>query len=130
MKKRILVADDDEFILRMLAGCIEHLAPDCQVVTVKDGLTALDELLKQSFDLLVTDYNIPRMHGLGLARVSRWIAPNMPLVMMTGQDIAKLRARIPSLNLVEVITKPFTMLELRKVLQQVGVGQAVEHDPG
>jgi CheY-like chemotaxis protein len=61
MKKRILIADDDEFILLMLACCIENLAPDCQVVTVKDGLTALDELLKQSFDLLVTDCNMPHI---------------------------------------------------------------------
>jgi CheY-like chemotaxis protein len=127
-KKRVLIADDDELILLMVQCCIEHLNPNCQVVTVKDGMAALDELLRQSFDLLVTNYNMPGLNGLALARGARQLAPTIQIIVMTSENRVNIQAQVPSLPLTGVIAKPFTMLELRKVLQEAGVRHYIEHN--
>ena len=57
----MLVADDDLGIARSLK---EILEPDgCRVVTASDGLEALEKLMAQPFDVVLTDVVMPNMDG-------------------------------------------------------------------
>ena len=63
---RILLVDDEELNREYMSELLEENG--YQVVTAEDGLDALSKLRTDSFDLLITDLNMPRLDGLGLLR--------------------------------------------------------------
>lgn len=119
--KRILVVDDSEIISRLVECNIKGLGAGYQVVLAQDGITALAELYKQSFDLMITDYNMPGMTGMELAQKVRQILPDMQIVLMTGQDIieTEAEARRRHLKFDSYLNKPITLAQLSRVLQPV-----------
>lgn len=119
--KRILVVDDSEIIRRLLESDIKELQSGYQVVLAKDGITALAELYRQSFDMMITDYNMPGMTGMELTQKVRQFLPDMRIVLMTGQDIIETRAeaRHRHLRFDGYLNKPITLAQLSRVLQPV-----------
>ena len=55
-----------------------------KVSTATSGADALDQFTSQSFDLVVTDYRMPRMNGLELISRLRGQAPTLPIVLLSG----------------------------------------------
>ncbi len=55
-----------------------------KIVAVTSGSDALEHFAKQKFDLVVTDYKMPRMDGLELIARLRRLAPELPIVMVSG----------------------------------------------
>jgi CheY-like chemotaxis protein len=55
-----------------------------KIVAVTSGTEALDLFAKQKFDLVVTDYKMPRMDGLELIARLRRLSPELPIVMVSG----------------------------------------------
>ena len=119
--KRILVVEDNEMIRVAMEEGIKKLKPDYQVVAVIDGVTALAALYKQSFDLMITDYNIPGMTGMDLVSKVQQILPDMRIVMMSAQDIIEIRieARQRHLNLDGYLQKPFALAQVGAVIKHV-----------
>lgn len=122
INQRVLIVEDDELLLELLITSVEKICPECEVVGAPNGLAALDELQKrpssQSFDLILTDYNMPAMTGVDLARVVRQTYPETRIVMITGNAFEpKLRAEIETLNLAGFYGKPLSKEQLIEILQ-------------
>ncbi|MBI3861105.1 MAG: response regulator, partial [Planctomycetia bacterium] len=66
---RVLIADDDEVTLLMLRYCLEQF--DYEVTTASDGVEALDLVRTGQFQLVISDWAMPRMSGLELCREIR-----------------------------------------------------------
>ena len=82
---RWLVLDDDVSLLE-LAATVLRSAPGAEVVTCANPSAAL-ELLRakpETFELIVTDFNMPGMNGLEFARRARELAPLTKLLLVTG----------------------------------------------
>jgi PAS domain S-box-containing protein len=79
----ILLVDDDELV-RDATG--EMLADLGHTITqASSGAQALDALRQHAaFDLLITDYLMPNMTGVGLARTARLAQPALPVLLVTG----------------------------------------------
>lgn len=115
----ILIADDEEplrgFVARglQLDGHTVHAA--------EDGAEALDMLLQPgaSYDLLLTDIRMPMMDGIALALAAAQARPAMPIMLMTGYADQRERARNLDVLIREVLTKPFTLADLRAAVRQV-----------
>ncbi len=115
----ILIADDEEplrgFVARglQLDGHTVHAA--------EDGAEALDMLLQPgaSYDLLLTDIRMPMMDGIALALAAAQARPTMPIMLMTGYADQRERARNLDVLIREVLTKPFTLADLRSAVRQV-----------
>ena len=122
-QRRILIVDDDAIFLGLLQIFIDCLLPECQIVTVGDGATALTELQQQPFDLILTDYDIPGMNGLDLIQAIRQISADIPIVLMTGRynGYREIETRASSANLAGFLSKPFAFLQLKDILQQNGL---------
>ena len=112
MVVRVLVADDDEVFLEILAETVEQA--DAAVELAPDGLAALEQLSAGDFDILITDLNMPRMDGLTLLRQVRTFYPHILCILITG--FGSLESAIQALRLgaYDYIQKPFMM-------EQVGV---------
>lgn len=79
---RVLVADDSGEIRELLFEALSSI--QCRVTCVKDGLEALANLQAGTYDLLITDYEMPRLDGLALLRCLQTESCGPPSILITG----------------------------------------------
>lgn len=82
--KRVLVVEDDDNARQILSLLL--LQARYNVHEVRDGVEALNELKKRRYDIVVTDYSLPRLNGLDLLLLSRVVRPGTPLVIVSGHQ--------------------------------------------
>jgi two-component system chemotaxis response regulator CheY len=66
MSKRILIVDDSPVVLALHKYALETAGYQC--ATAQNGYSALEQLIKESFALVIADVNMPRMDGYELAK--------------------------------------------------------------
>lgn len=101
---RILVADDEETILELLAKTLALAEYD--VVTVPDGQAAVDRLRAETFQLLITDLRMPGVDGLGVIREARRLHPALPVIIITGFSSEASAIEAVNLGVSGYLTKP------------------------
>jgi two-component system, cell cycle response regulator CpdR len=110
---RVLIADDEDSMRSLLARAIAMDGHDIWVA--QDGAEALDILTREAgaFDLLLTDIQMPVMDGIALALTAARDFPKLTILLMTG--FAYQRERASTLNAIvhDVITKPFSVADIR-----------------
>ena len=112
MAPHVLVADDDAWILRMVATVLEKRG--YSVETATDGEDALARALVTPPDLLVTDVMMPRMDGWALVKALR-ARPElayMPVIFLTALSSDEDRIRGFRLGADDYVPKPFRFEEL------------------
>ena len=112
MSPHVLVADDDAWILRMVATVLEKRG--YSVETAVDGEDALARALARAPDLLITDVMMPRLDGWSLVRRLRSHAElaMMPVIFLTALSSEDDRIRGFRLGADDYVTKPFRFEEL------------------
>ena len=79
----ILVVDDDPLVAMSTADMLEDLGHD--VIATQSGPEALAVLQNgRPIDLLITDFSMPQMTGLQLAKAARETRPDLPILLATG----------------------------------------------
>ena len=111
-KKRILIVDDEKAVRILLA---EVLKPHgYKIDVVENGVEAISHIDRRSYDLIITDYMMPKMDGLELTRRIRSKYPSTPILVVTGNgpihDLLKSGATA-------CIMKPFSILELQNMVK-------------
>jgi PAS domain S-box-containing protein len=83
LRGRILAVDDDPLVAMSTVDMLEDLGHE--VVEANSGADAL-EILRGggAFDLMITDFSMPRMNGVELAEAARAIMPDLPILLATG----------------------------------------------
>jgi DNA-binding NtrC family response regulator len=82
-RKKVLLVDDEPGIRRMFRTALASAGFDIEEAS--DGRVALERLAKESFDVVVSDINMPGYGGLELLRSVHGRYPDMPMIMMTGK---------------------------------------------
>ena len=121
--QHILCVDDDEsivFLMRRLLGLQGY-----RVSGYTDPHEALAAVRAEpgQFDLAVTDYNMPGMSGLELARALREIRADLPVALASGYITEELRAEAPAAGVIELIYKPNTADELCEAVARLAHAQ-------
>ena len=114
---RILLADDDAATRDLVQRA---LAIDGHAVTpTTDGTEALEKLQENpaGFDLLISDVQMPAMDGIALAEQGLAIAPGLRVILMSGFVGELDRAGHLKGRLSHVITKPFSLDEIRSAVR-------------
>ena len=112
-KKRILIADDELVMQDLMASALETFGYKIDVV--KNGLEAMDRIKQISYDLIITDYVMPKMNGLELVRWVKSNHPTVPIIMVTGTTPAQENLKSEA---TACIIKPFKISEFQKVVKQ------------
>jgi DNA-binding response OmpR family regulator len=126
---RLLLVEDDAPLAGMLRA---HLERDgYEVVQAADGATALNEVRRQSPDVVVLDIGLPGLDGFEVCRVLRSRANWVPLVFLTARDSEDDRVLGMDLGADDYVTKPFSPRELSSRLRALlrRTGPAVEPVP-
>jgi two-component system, cell cycle response regulator CpdR len=110
---RILIADDEDSMRALVARAIAMDGHD--IVTAQDGAEALEILTREqgAFDLLLTDIQMPIMDGIALALFAARDFPELTILLMTGYADQRERASNLSAIAHDVITKPFSVADIR-----------------
>lgn len=113
---RILLAEDDEAMRTYLARALEHAGYD--VTAVDRGTEALPYLMRERFDLLLSDIVMPEMDGIELAQRCAELSPSTKVMFITGFAAVTLRASREAPQ-AKVLSKPFHLRDLTLEVQRV-----------
>ena len=124
--QHILIVDDKESVALALRDGLEVL-PDCEITVATSGEQALQLFEQQSFDLLITDYNMPGMDGITLARHVQQLYPRTVTVMITAYTSETLREQAARLSVRRVLDKPVALVEVRNAVLEALNGELGNH---
>jgi DNA-binding NtrC family response regulator len=83
-----------------------------QVEEAADGITALEFIKKQQFDVVLLDIRMPKMNGLTTLKHIRKIEPNLPVIMFTAFGTSDKAIEAMKMGAFDYIAKPFDVEEL------------------
>ncbi|MEY4295292.1 MAG: hypothetical protein RLY82_980 [Pseudomonadota bacterium] len=119
--KSILLADDSSVLRKNYATPLR--AAGFQVTEAVDGNDALEKIKMQSFDLVITDQNMPRMDGLTLTRNLRGIAnfQRVPVLMLmeNAAEATKVNASAKAAGVNGWLVKPFDSAQLLAISKKI-----------
>lgn len=114
----VLIVDDEPNVALVLAESLEKLSDSYTVHTAHDGSAALAQLRQRAYALMITDYKMPGMNGLDLAREARKIQPALQIVLMTAHGTDGLRDAAGKLHFNGYIDKPFSIEQIRAIVEK------------
>jgi two-component system response regulator MprA len=106
----ILIADDDEKLLKMLRRTLIY--DGFQVVTALNGREALAQVQTHDPDLVVLDWMMPELNGLEVMDRMRAANDEMPILMLTARDAVEDRVEGLNSGADDYLVKPFARSEL------------------
>jgi len=115
---RILIVEDSPAMRTYVRSALEgapELGDDLEIVEAASGFDALRLLPRNSYDLVITDINMPDINGLELVRFVRQSAhlKRVALLIISTQSSERDRARAMALGADAFLAKPFTPELLR-----------------
>lgn len=111
MKPRILVVDDEESIREFLDIMLRKEGYD--VTCVEDGQQAIDLLKKKSFDLVISDLQMPNVTGIELLKHTKDNYPELLFMMITAFGTTETAVDAMKMGAYDYVTKPFKLDEVR-----------------
>lgn len=115
-RARVLIVDDEKFIRDILA---DFLGMEGYVVrTAEDGQSALAELGRTHYDLVISDLKMPRMGGIELLDEIGKVDPNAITVIMTGFGTVETAIDAMKRGAYDYILKPFKVEEVIHIVQR------------
>ncbi len=114
---RVLLIDDEDIVLRITKRLIERLG--YQATTFSRAADAVAAVCADPyrFDVVITDWNMPEMDGLELARALTAVRSDLPIVLVSG-NLARSDAELTAANIHHHLEKPFTGASLSYVLDR------------
>lgn len=116
----VMVVDDQLTMRSLVRSGLRELG----VINLReavDGEDALRHLFAQPANLVISDFNMPNLDGLGLLRAVRMHGPtkNAAFIMLTGRADRELVQRASQHGVNNYLVKPFTVQTLREKIEEV-----------
>ena len=116
ISKRILMVDDNQIIRDTVADFLVSLG--YEVALAVNGIEALAVFLDKTFDLVLTDLEMPAMDGFILAGHIKENSPGTPVIMLTGADRGTVLKMVAAGSVDSIIFKPFMLDDLQTSVQR------------
>jgi CheY-like chemotaxis protein len=107
---RILVIDDDKSARLLLERVLSRAGHT--VTLVDNGEQGLQLLQQNSYDLIITDKNLPGVDGLEVLRQARQSNPKLQAIVITGFPTPETKTSARDLGVFSYVTKPFGILDI------------------
>lgn len=113
---RVLLVEDESNVAQALARLMQ--AEGIRVTIAGNGQEALDHFRNAPFDLVISDIVMPGMDGKRLAEAIAELAPDLPLILVSGYQ-GSIQSALQDDHSYEVLEKPFTFEQLVEVIGRV-----------
>ncbi|MQQ10124.1 response regulator [Epibacterium sp. SM1979] len=117
---RVMVVDDMSTSRGILTQCLDELGISNYMVE-NNGQSAFEKLTKTPVHLVLSDYNMPGMDGLGLLKALREhrVTQRVGFILVTGKPTPEVIEVGKRLGLNNIIRKPFTVATMKQSIEQV-----------
>ncbi len=115
-----LIVDDQPSMRSLIRSSLQQLGFR-EFREAGDGEAALREMIVKPAHLIISDFNMPNLDGLGLLRAVRAHPPiaGSAFIMLTGRADRELVARAVQYGVNNYLVKPFTVAQLKEKLEGV-----------
>ncbi|QUW00807.1 response regulator [Chloracidobacterium sp. MS 40/45] len=114
--KRVLLVDDDQAVLQIVSKWLGHYQETFTIITAEHGREALDILLRQPVDVVVTDLQMPVMDGFELIAHLLSEQMSVPIIIMTAMVVSAVENRLQGVGAFPVIRKPLSVTALHNLI--------------
>ena len=120
LNMKVLIVDDFATMRRILRNILKQIG-FTDIAEADDGDTALKELKKGKYDLILCDWNMPEMSGLELLNIVRSDdeLKNIPFVMVTAEAQKDNIVEAVQAGVTNYVVKPFTAKTINEKLTKV-----------
>ena len=113
---RILITEDEDSLRSFVARALR--LDGHETMEAADGAEGLERLSEGAFDLLLSDIRMPVMDGIELAHQAADRFPGLKILLMTGYAEQRERADDLAVKIVDVVSKPFSLPDIRLAVAQ------------
>ncbi|MDH3903488.1 MAG: response regulator, partial [Xanthomonadales bacterium] len=114
MKKQILIADDEEIVVRSCLRILSDKNYDIDVAS--NGLEAIASVAEKDYDMLILDIMMPKMNGIEVLQRVKETHPDIDVIMITGLNEIDTAVKAMKLGALDYLPKPFDPEEFELVV--------------
>ncbi|MFC4219562.1 sigma-54-dependent transcriptional regulator [Flagellimonas marina] len=103
---KILVIEDESAIRRVLVKILVEESDTYEVQEAEDGLSGIETIKKDDFDLVLCDIKMPKMDGVEVLEAAKKIKPEIPFIMISGHGDLDTAVNTMRLGAFDYISKP------------------------
>ncbi len=119
VRERVLVVDDSAAVRHLVADCLRRQG--FKIETAVDGEDGWSKATRSPPELVLTDYDMPRMTGFEMVMALRKspATRDVPIVMLTARDSRRDQAQMRAAGLTSYLVKPFTTDKCIAIVERV-----------
>lgn len=120
VSKKVLIVDDFSTMRRILKNILKQIG-FTNITEADDGTTAWEELQKNSFDVIICDWNMPKMSGIDLLKKVRAdeTYKDIPFLMVTAEAQKQNVIEAVQAGVSNYVVKPFTAESISEKLAKI-----------
>src|SRR4030043_1304596 len=107
MEKKVLIVDDEERVLKSIAGVLED--EGFRVTTARSGEEAIGIFQQEGPDVTLLDIWMPGMDGIEVLKRLKWMAPDCQVIMISGHATISTAMTAVKLGAFDFIEKPLSL---------------------
>lgn len=119
MSKRVLVADDSSTMRKIILRSLQAVGVS-DATEAGDGEEAVVKFQQETFDVVLTDWNMPKKNGLEVIQEIRKLNATVPIIMVTTEAEKTRVMEAIQAGVSDYLVKPFTAETLREKLEKFG----------
>jgi UDP-3-O-acyl N-acetylglucosamine deacetylase len=120
MEKKVLIVDDEERVLKSIAGVLED--EGFRVTTARSGEEAIGIFQQEGPDVTLLDIWMPGMDGIEVLKRLKWIAPDCQVIMISGHATISTAMTAVKSGAFDFIEKPLSLdvllMTIRRALER------------
>lgn len=116
---RILLVDDEEFLVEIGRASLGNLGYQVVAVTSSEEALAIFKCRPDDFDVVITDFTMPKMTGTGLAKAMLKIRPDLPIILCTGYSDHVDQEMATQIGIKRMAMKPLLAQEIARMIHEV-----------
>ena len=122
----VLIVDDEKSIRTTLAEFVKE--DGHEVAVAEDAFSALEDVRREPFDIVVTDIILPRMSGVELLREIHDVYPGIQVIMLTGEPTVETAAEAVRSGAFDYLAKPVSQNAIKRVVANAARVKALDDE--
>lgn len=115
--KHILIVDDDKDVRTVMMIALSKSGFECEQAS--DAETAYERITRQSFDLVISDIEMPGMDGIELLKKIKSVQPDLDVIIMTGYAARYTYVDIMNAGAADYMSKPVDISSMRARINRI-----------